>query len=544
VSLAELRLVHTIELEPGTEPGRSVESADGLVHVALRGSGEVITIDAVNGTVRDRTAVCKAPRGIAFEQATQQLHVACLEGKLVSLNAFDLDVERTLSLDADLRDVVVRGSELWVTRFKSAEVLRVDAKGVVGSRIAQPHRLGALTQPVPEDEQNQFGPVATREVSLQAGVAWRTIPAPGGGVMMVHQQAVVDEIEIHEPSPQGGSAYGGSADFGFDCTNAIVKNTISSIAANGTSVATTIMGPPMPVDVALSADHQLIAVAHAGPADLAAPRPKVVFRDEHSSSESPTSPPQAFAVSIFSTGIGEGCAFPEAALFDVPVVALTFSPKGPLVVQMREPAMLVIVTDPPWGLAQTISLGGDTRKDTGHELFHRDSGGGIACGSCHPEAAEDGHVWSFADTGLRRTQALHVGLRDTAPFHWNGDLPDVGALMSEVFVGRMGGVKQTPQRLSSLSEWIISIEPPPPIRDQTDEAVARGKALFESAAVGCTACHGGEKLTNNETVAISTVISSRLQVPSLQPRRARYLKRGRDSTPSCSTPFRGPKLVW
>ena len=30
-----------------------------------------------------------------------------------------------------------------------------------------------------------------------------------------------------------------------------------------------------------------------------------------------------------------------------------------------------------------------------------------------------------------------------------------------------------------------------------------------------------------------------LQVPSLQPNRARYLKRGRDSTPSCSTPFSG-----
>ena len=34
----------------------------------------------------------------------------------------------------------------------------------------------------------------------------------------------------------------------------------------------------------------------------------------------------------------------------------------------------------------------------------------------------------------------------------------------------------------------------------------------------------------------------RLQVPSLQPNRVRYLKRGRDSTPSCSTPFASAKI--
>ena len=32
--------------------------------------------------------------------------------------------------------------------------------------------------------------------------------------------------------------------------------------------------------------------------------------------------------------------------------------------------------------------------------------------------------------------------------------------------------------------------------------------------------------------------------PSLQPNRARYLKRGRDSTPTCSTPFDAPDRVW
>src|SRR5205814_8592340 len=105
-----------------------------------------------------------------------------------------------------------------------------------------------------------------------------------------------------------------------------------------------------------------------------------------------------------------------------------------------EPAMLFgfspVMTGPP----QQIDLGGASVRDTGRELFHRDSGGGIACASCHGEGAEDGHTWVFNTVGARRTQAVHVGLKGTEPFHWNGDMPNLSHLMESVFVGRMGGV--------------------------------------------------------------------------------------------------------
>jgi mono/diheme cytochrome c family protein len=86
--------------------------------------------------------------------------------------------------------------------------------------------------------------------------------------------------------------------------------------------------------------------------------------------------------------------------------------------------------------------------------------------------------------------------------------------MSQIFVDRMGGNRQVAARSDALSSWLFSLSRPPALRDAGDAAAQRGRALFESAEVGCASCHAGEKLTNNETVAIDTAREA-LQVPSL-----------------------------
>src|SRR5690606_25550813 len=146
-------------------------------------------------------------------------------------------------------------------------------------------------------------------------------------------------------------------------------------------------------------------------------------------------------------------------------------------------------------------------------LVHRDSGAGIACASCHPEGGEDGHVWQFSGIGPRRTQPLNAAIEHTAPYHWDGDLEGLGAIMSAVFVGRMGGVHQSAERLASLESWLFALPAPAPVRPADDAAVQRGKALFESAETGCATCHSGKWLTNNQSVAVGT--GKALQVPSL-----------------------------
>ena len=519
VDLQTRTIRHTIELQPGDEPGRGVEDSEGFVHVALRGGGAVVTIDPFAAEPLHRRAVCKAPRGIAFDAAHGMLHIACAEGSLVSLPTNGSTPTRTLTLEPDLRDVVVRGDELWVTRFKTAEVLRVNNVGVVAKRMAIPQTVGTLSQPAKSD---QFGNVQTsKEVTVGAGVAWRAMPIASGGAMVVHQQAVLDDIPIPEPTQQG-SAYGGGGD-GLGC-NGIVKNVVSRLEPDGSVTSTPINSPPLPVDLAVSPNGgQWVAVAHAGVIDPEAQRPFMEFKDGQSGGGFAGPNPGFFggsSVSVFQAqslnGVAGSCAFPESFVpIAEPVTAVAFAPNGALLAQTREPPQLVLLPLGPGDTPVRIDLPGVATTDTGHELFHRDAGGGIACASCHPEGGEDGHTWHFVDTGARRTQALNVGLRDTAPFHWNGDLPNVGAVMSEVFVGRMGGIRQPAARLDTLSEWLFGMKRPPAIRDAADEAAQRGKTLFESASAGCTSCHSGEKLTNNQNAIVDNKTRAKLQVPSL-----------------------------
>src|SRR5262249_15270731 len=112
------------------------------------------------------------------------------------------------------------------------------------------------------------------------------------------------------------------------------------------------------------------------------------------------------------------------------------------------------VRDPANSNPTVVNLGGAPMLDTGHELFHRDSGAGIACAECHAEGGEDGRVWKFKPIGPRRTQSLHVGIAGTEPFHWDGDMSDLGVIMEEVFVKRMGGAHQSTDRVTALRSWL------------------------------------------------------------------------------------------
>jgi len=124
VTLDSRENITNIPLEAGSEPGRIVEDGAGRAHIALRGTNTLLTIDTTSGEVRSRRYACNEPRGLAWDSATDLVHVACTSGELVSLPAGDGDAVRTLVLDRDLRDVIVRGSQLVVTRFRTASCSR------------------------------------------------------------------------------------------------------------------------------------------------------------------------------------------------------------------------------------------------------------------------------------------------------------------------------------------------------------------------------------------------------------------------------------
>ena len=144
------------------------------------------------------------PRGSAYDAANDQLHVACRGGELVTLAAEGGAPVRTLQLENDLRDVVVRGDRVLVTRFRTAELIELDDAGTVVSRAA-PFASSPFGRGFPEGEMPPPDGIGGTDC-FDPAVAWRTISAPATeDVAMVHQRASGQEVH---PVPGG---YGGGS---------------------------------------------------------------------------------------------------------------------------------------------------------------------------------------------------------------------------------------------------------------------------------------------------------------------------------------------
>jgi hypothetical protein len=491
VDLVTGKVTATVALSAGDEPGRVVEDANGLAHVALRSGGAIATIDPVKGTLVARRALCPAPRGLAFEKDTNELHVACAGGELVSIAATPSVTAplRTLSVDRDLRDVVVStNGRLLVSTFRSAAVYVVDGGGVISSPKS----------------------VSRDSAGRNPGVAWRMVPRPDGSCFMLHELAQQQALGTFP------GAYGGNKS---PCSS-IVTSTVTVVApdaADAVPPAMPLTGAVVAADVAVSPDGNQMAVVSIASSDAGNQVQFFNVADGEVNNFNPFNGcwPQSSPAMGGSSGssgsddlTGDGLAPPTTYLPpNGQVVAIAYDGRGNIIVQSREPASLQILTQ----RRDSIALSQDSRTDLGQQLFHSATSGQIACVSCHPEGGEDGRVWTFQGLGQRRTQSLRGGIMDTAPFHWGGDESNMTSLMTDVFQGRMAGGAVDAQRVTALAKWIDQIPTIPATRRADDAMVARGTALFSSA--GCATCHAGPDFTNGQTLDVGT--GGQFQVPQL-----------------------------
>ncbi len=503
--------VKTLPLQAGDEPGRLVEDAAGRIHVALRRSGALLTIDPASAQVIARQQICGAPRGVAYDPSLDNVLVACATGELVTVPAAG-GAAKVVMLERDLRDVIVADGAIYVSKLRNAELLTLTSDGTITDRLRPP--------------QSSTG--------MDPAIAWRAIKLPassGGGIAMVHQRARTSPV-----STQPGGYGEGSTP---NCDSSIVESTISTFTANsfaGAPASAPLLQAPiaaplipqavLPVDVAVSSDGQMFALVAAG------------------NGKSPGLPSlllvQAAAMAMGDQG---GCvnpaiaAVPSSLADTAQAVAVAFTAGGKLVVQMREPALLEVF-DPstaaqsngPLAAIQTITLSNISREDTGHSIFHSNAGGFVACASCHAEGGDDGRAWTFDTSGARRTQSMRGTIAGTAPYHWDGDMSDLNKLSHEVFVNRMSGDELQPDQVSALQRWLFAVPAAPSAAVPDAAAVTRGQALFFDSSVGCNSCHAGPRLTNNATLDVGT--GGPFQVPSLigVGWRAPYLHDGRAAT--------------
>jgi DNA-binding beta-propeller fold protein YncE len=501
-----------LALAAGDEPGRLVEDGSGRIHVALRRGGAVLTI--ADGQIVARRAVCGEPRGLAWDSAHDLIHVACTGGELVTLPAAGGDPTRVLRLDRDLRDVIVQGDSLLVTRFRTAELLTVDATGIVSSRISPPtvQRIapcdsvdcGGVGSGSGTGSGSGSGPSQPLVDALPA-VAWRAIALPDGRTLIAHQR----QLDATLNTMHGG--YDGT------CGQGPVEDAFTVVGAPGTApvaVAPFAVGA-LPVDIAVDTSGTRIAVVSAGMRTVTVANSISLEQNDDDQCGD-----NGLQGSVFNDQLGA----PTSVAFDPTGNLYVYYPELPALVEHGNPDRWFVLPGPfgydaGRGLFHTSAAlstatnapapGGAAGSGAGPG-FLGFGGADLACASCHPEGRDDGRVWKFADEGSRRTQSLAGSILARAPYHWAGDEPDLPTLMDDVFTNRMAGDAVTRSQHMSLGRWLDRVPAPvaPPPADPA--AVARGSAVF---AATCTGCHSGPLFTTKALVDVGT--GGKFKVPSL-----------------------------
>lgn len=404
-------LERTISLEPGDEPGRVVVDSERAL-VVLRGAGELATIDLDEGTIQRRD-LCANPRGVAVS-ADGIIYAACAGGTLVTIEG---DRATMAFLEPDLRDVVVEGDRLYVSRLRSAEVLVVDRSS-----------LGIVDRLVASNAEGQ------------PNSAWRMRAAPEGGVRLLHQVSSQDPIEVAE----------GYGEMGECAPTGVVQSVYSHLRV-GEAPSTQLL-PFAIVAIDFASGPTGIAIANAG-------------ASEHARSA---------GVLRYAAAPGD-CVLPDfGGDADRPTHSVEYV-AGNLVAWMPDSATLRLED------GSDVESGAAALQNTGRALFHAGTIAFVACASCHPEGGDDGVTWNFVPTGLRRTQSLLGGLLDTAPFHWDGDNADMSAIMQGSFTERMGGGRLMSDQVDAVAQWLEMLPAIRRDVSTDAETRGAGVAAFESA---------------------------------------------------------------
>ncbi|MBX3272149.1 MAG: c-type cytochrome [Sandaracinaceae bacterium] len=494
------RAVREIAVDARAEPGRLVEDGAGRVYVALRAGGAILAIDPASAAVTARHEVCASPRGLAWRGGADRVYVACADGTLVTLDAARA-VAQTVTLAPDLRDVITTPDGLLVSRFRAAELLHVREDGTVDTTSALP--VAAL-------ESRSSSTVLTQRYT--PNVAVRLTPAGDGGLVLHQRARVGTEAVFRESSAPPPDRYtysnrpvsNGVVTWRDPCDNAVVHAAATLVGRDGRARHTAPAVPRgvVPIDAAVSPSGRVLLAFAGEPESGYARGPQVV------------STSMGLAVAPDAGGCLEGDADRR---YPGQVVAVAFAGEVELV-QLREPARLVVD-------GAVVELGGASVRDTGHDIFHLDTGGAIACASCHPGGGDDGHVWHFAATRAIRTQPLE-GVVGLTPYHRSGNLPTFFALMRDL-EDQMASPPLNEQHIVAAERWLARLPAAPsgPVRDA--DAVARGRAAFDEA--GCASCHQGELGTDGASHMIG---GAPWQTPPLRgvALRAPYLHDGRAPT--------------
>jgi mono/diheme cytochrome c family protein len=482
VSLDQNKELGRVALQAGDDPGRLVADGAGRVHVVLRRGGAIATLTVTKdgASLAQRRSVCSAPRGIDWDPSSDSLWVACATGEVEQLAAAGGAPVFSTTLDQDLRDVVVSGNSLYITRFRAATIVQFDTTKLV--------QVSSYTPALPMNLDSAAAP----------DVAWRLRKLSNGTLRVLFQVASTAPIDL--TTPPGVSSYGGGSVDQPEQNGQAGGVVHAAVASVGQTASTVSLSSNQVVDMASNDANGFETISVQGVIDNGGAQFALPFDDGSTSGQPDT------YVAIARLG-SKLVAQRRGASPELVVVNASLS---------QNLGNAGVLAEVP--LQQNVS-----HVDTGFDVFHQPTSAGIACMNCHPEGGDDGHTWMFQLTDgnrERRTQSLRGGIiTDSAPYHWDGDMTNLQVLCDEVFSHRMGGAALLPDSQTPLLARFVNAMPRVPVSNSLDQTkIAAGKTVFEGAG-GCNACHQGGRGTLSQNQSIGKVdsigSSPSLQVPIL-----------------------------
>jgi cytochrome c peroxidase len=147
--------------------------------------------------------------------------------------------------------------------------------------------------------------------------------------------------------------------------------------------------------------------------------------------------------------------------------------------------------------------------DRGERLFHDahlSHDRWLTCQSCHTDGHSNGMLSdTLGDNSFgapKRVPSL-LGVKDTAPYAWNGSLADLKQQLRKSILTTMHGPAPTDAQVADLEAYLQTLAPPPPPQSIEEAVVQRGRGVFEKN--GCAACHTPPAYTSPKTYNVGLI---------------------------------------
>jgi DNA-binding beta-propeller fold protein YncE/mono/diheme cytochrome c family protein len=467
-------------VDVGGQPHALLELPDGEILVSTYRGGEVVRVDPRAALVTARSAVCAGPWGLAASPDGASVLVACeWEGAVLSIDPSTLAATVVARGLPRPRAVAAAGDSVFVAGFTGGTVYRVAPGGTV-----------TPTSLVPAEA--PYRPALT---AMTANLASAILPAYGR-LYVAHELVNHDgDTSLEKVAEDYGSIDDGNPKINPALTQ-LVPGAGAPVGAGD---------PPV-----LYAAYDGGPRVFNGPSALAAFGPRYVLVAHESTAnvaviDTTATTPDTRVVGSFSVGPGPaGVAVDEVAqiawvdnALDATVSRLDLSQPLSTAAPIY-PAALTLLRPLPSRYSTQALEGRRTFHDATNP--HVTPSAVVACSTCHPGGGDDGLVWFIHTSAipLKRRRAPHLAdaHTGTAPFHWNGQYPDIPTLVQATVTDLMAGDDLLVDGDAVRAYIDEIVEPPlPPAGDAT--AIANGLQIFFSEPAGCSACHFGDDLTDD-----------------------------------------------